>query len=361
MSAATAHAPTAAPKEEFFRYTNMGPVLFGLAIGTGAGLLLAILGGFFFGLEAVPVFVAVRVHVLLHDCHGRDVLDDAPLRRGRRMERRGPASSGDDGNSFTVIWIAFLPIMFWAPRVYKWMKVNPADDPTWRQRARCSIPSCGHVMTVVIFSFFFTTSYTLRWLSTRQDATGDPGYSTKARKVSFAVDPALRHPADGGGHLLGDEHPVPLVLDHVGRVRVRRERVEFDGDADHHHVPAHERGVSEGRRQHGALSTSWASCCSRSRCSGRTSPSTSIFLIWYANIPEETEFFVVRNTESWNTWAIFLEVVCHFFVTFALLCPRAAKTNSKRLAAVAVWVLFLHACDWYFIVNPFLHKRAWHP
>ena len=28
------------------------------------------------------------------------------------------------------------------------------------------------------------------------------------------------------------------------------------------------------------------------------------FLIWYANIPEETKFFVVRNTESWNTWAM---------------------------------------------------------
>ena len=27
---------------------------------------------------------------------------------------------------------------------------------------------------------------------------------------------------------------------------------------------------------------------------------SQFFLIWYANIPEETEFFLVRNTESWN-------------------------------------------------------------
>ena len=85
------------------------------------------------------------------------------------------------------------------------------------------------------------------------------------------------------------------------------------------------------------------------------------FLIWYANIPEETEFFVVRNTESWNTWAILFEVTCHFFVTFALLCPRASKTNSKILAGISVWVLFLHACDWYFIVNPFLHEKGVRP
>ena len=33
------------------------------------------------------------------------------------------------------------------------------------------------------------------------------------------------------------------------------------------------------------------------------------FLIWYANIPEETEFFLVRNTECWNTWGIGCEGV----------------------------------------------------
>ena len=26
-----------------------------------------------------------------------------------------------------------------------------------------------------------------------------------------------------------------------------------------------------------------------------------------------------------------------------------------------MWVLFLHACDWYFIVNPFLHEKGVRP
>ena len=71
---------------------------------------------------------------------------------------------------------------------------------------------------------------------------------------------------------------------------------------------------------------------------------SQFFLIWYANIPEETEFFVVRNTaELEHGGRSILEVGCHFFVTFALLCPRVMKTNSKYLAmVVAVWVL-LHA------------------
>ena len=85
---------------------------------------------------------------------------------------------------------------------------------------------------------------------------------------------------------------------------------------------------------------------------------SQFFLIWYANIPDETRYFIIRNTESWNTWAIGLEVIGHFFVTFALLCPRVMKTNMKLLAGVACWVLLMHAADMYFIVSPFLHPRG---
>ena len=37
------------------------------------------------------------------------------------------------------------------------------------------------------------------------------------------------------------------------------------------------------------------------------------FLIWYANIPEETFFFINRMTPGWKPITLIL-VVCHFFV-----------------------------------------------
>ncbi len=75
------------------------------------------------------------------------------------------------------------------------------------------------------------------------------------------------------------------------------------------------------------------------------------FLYWYANIPEETEYFLVRNTESWNTLSILFLVVGHFFVTFCLLCPRGGEDQlppfgvDRRLGAADALGGHVHPCD----------------
>lgn len=75
------------------------------------------------------------------------------------------------------------------------------------------------------------------------------------------------------------------------------------------------------------------------------------FLIWYANIPEEAEYFVVRNTEGWNILSIAL-VVCHFFLPFLALCSRANKRIPQRLAFIAAFCVLIHLLDHYIITMP---------
>lgn len=75
------------------------------------------------------------------------------------------------------------------------------------------------------------------------------------------------------------------------------------------------------------------------------------FLIWYANITEETRFFLMRNTGQWNTVSIFL-VVFHFFVPFLLLLQRRVKKTPRLLCGVAVYMLVMHMVDMYWIVIP---------
>ena len=75
------------------------------------------------------------------------------------------------------------------------------------------------------------------------------------------------------------------------------------------------------------------------------------FLIWYANITEETSYFLIRNTDGWNTGMIFL-VFGHFVVPFVVLLQAWLKKNPKYLSIVAAYTLCMHALDHYLIVIP---------
>ena len=83
-------------------------------------------------------------------------------------------------------------------------------------------------------------------------------------------------------------------------------------------------------------------------------------LIWYANIPEETEWFVHRNVESWNILSTAI-VVGRFFIPFLYLLFQYTKRNAKFLVVISVWVLIMHLLDTYITINPFLHPTGFQP
>ena len=76
------------------------------------------------------------------------------------------------------------------------------------------------------------------------------------------------------------------------------------------------------------------------------------FLIWYANIAEETQFYAIRNTEGWRWYSICFLVIGHFFLPFLALLPRANKKNPKVILGISAWVLFAHLCEIYWFIIP---------
>lgn len=88
------------------------------------------------------------------------------------------------------------------------------------------------------------------------------------------------------------------------------------------------------------------------------------FLIWYSNITEETQFFLLRNSGAWNVVSIAL-VVGHFFVPFVVLLWRPVKKRPAVLSAVCIWILLMHVLDIYWVViperSPSLSARAGEP
>ena len=82
-------------------------------------------------------------------------------------------------------------------------------------------------------------------------------------------------------------------------------------------------------------------------------------LIWYANIPEETIYFRLRNTESWWYFSQFL-VIGRFFLPFPVLLFQFTK-KSKLINYAAVWILLMQLVDLYVVILPNLHRTGFNP
>ncbi len=78
---------------------------------------------------------------------------------------------------------------------------------------------------------------------------------------------------------------------------------------------------------------------------------SQFMLIWYANLPEETIFFVHRAHGGWMAISYSL-LLFKFIVPFLALLPRAAKRNVDWLRIIAVLVLVMQYVDIYWLVYP---------
>jgi hypothetical protein len=86
---------------------------------------------------------------------------------------------------------------------------------------------------------------------------------------------------------------------------------------------------------------------------------SQFFLIWYANLPEETIFFKARLEGSWKTVSVLL-MVGHFAIPFFYLMGRAVKRRAATLALGGAWLLVMHFVDLYWQVMPTLHPGGVH-
>jgi hypothetical protein len=79
-------------------------------------------------------------------------------------------------------------------------------------------------------------------------------------------------------------------------------------------------------------------------------------LIWYASLPEETEWMLRRQTNGWG-WVALLLVLGHFLAPFIALLSRAPKRRPRLVALAAAWMLVMHWVDLYWIVIPEVAPR----
>ena len=78
---------------------------------------------------------------------------------------------------------------------------------------------------------------------------------------------------------------------------------------------------------------------------------SQFLLIWYADLPEETFWFLTRWNGGWVFFSILL-IIANFAVPYFVLLTQPSKKNPKILKFIAVWLLFAHLVDLFWLIMP---------
>lgn len=249
--------------------------------------------------------------------------------------------------------VLFIPIALTLRSIYKW--VDPPADmgkealELLHHKAPYLNPTFFIVRTVIFFIVaMFLAGRFFGW-SVRQDETGDLGLTQKARSLgagalplmalvfSFAafdwlmsLEPLWFSTIFGvyyfAGSFLGT-----FALLIIASLRARGKDL-FGTYVSPEHL--HNLG-----KLLFAFTAFWAYIAV-----------SQLLLIWIAGLPEETPFFLVRFEGHWPPVGLLL-IFGHFLLPFFILLSRDLK-RRPNLIMVAVWALFIHYVDLYWLVVP---------
>ena len=82
------------------------------------------------------------------------------------------------------------------------------------------------------------------------------------------------------------------------------------------------------------------------------------FVVWNANTPEETFWYLIRERGNWWTLSLIL-IFGKCFIPFFILLPEKIKMNFKVIIPVCLWIWLMHALDLAFNIFPALHPNGY--
>lgn len=86
---------------------------------------------------------------------------------------------------------------------------------------------------------------------------------------------------------------------------------------------------------------------------------SQFLLIWYANIKEETPYYLKRSHGMWGVIAAVL-IIFHFFLPFTMLLMRGIKDRPQTIAIVTVIIIALRFVEIYWLTGPAFYGETFH-
>ncbi|HUP50517.1 MAG TPA: hypothetical protein VNA04_17210 [Thermoanaerobaculia bacterium] len=81
---------------------------------------------------------------------------------------------------------------------------------------------------------------------------------------------------------------------------------------------------------------------------------SQFLLIWYANIKEETPYYLKRQQGMWG-WMAAALMIFHFFLPFFMLLIREIKDHPRTIAIVTVVLVAMRYVEIYWLIGPAHH------
>ncbi len=250
-----------------------------------------------------------------------------------------------------------IPILVLRHHLFEWMNIAPGKNPSLDSKRQYLNWPFFAFRAFLYFVLLGGVAFFLRYFSVAQDRDGNPRCTVWMRKVAFAGLPifglALSFAAFDwvmglnyrwfstmwGPYIFAGAAGSSMSLLVLVVTALRQAGYLKIVALEHYHIMG---------KWMLAFSVFWAYI-----------GFSQYMLQWYANIPEETQYYLVRNTASWWPLSMLL-VIGRFFGPFSILLLQGIKKRPHQLCIVAGWIMFMQALDMYLIVLPSLHGTGVH-
>src|SRR5213080_2954060 len=255
------------------------------------------------------------------------------------------------------LFLFAIPILLLRHHLFDWMDIRPGKDAALDSKRQYLNWSFFLLRAFLYFILLGGVAFLLRRFSVAQDRDGNPRCTVWMRKIAFAGLPifglALTFAAFDwlmglnfrwystmwGPYIFAGAAVSSMSLLVLVTTALRKAGYLKVVTLEHYHIMG---------KWMLAFSVFWAYI-----------GFSQYMLYWYANIPEETQYFLVRNTASWWPLSVLL-VFGRFFGPFSILLLQGIKKRPHQLCIVAGWIMLMQALDMYLIVLPSLHGTGVH-
>jgi len=265
-------------------------------------------------------------------------------------------AEGIAGN-LVLLAVLAVPVVLGLHSLYHWSHAEAvATDPILEAKSGYLNPTFFTLRLVVYFALWIGLARYFNGRSTRQDSTGDPGLSRGMERLSApgmvvfalslnfaAFDLLMSLDPHWFSTIFGVYVFGGSVVAFVAALAILAVSLQASGRLTHAITVEHYHDLG---KLLFAFTVFWAYIAF-----------SQFMLIWYANLPEETGWFLKRQTGSW-TWLSLTLLFGHFVLPFLVLLPRYVKRRPRLLAIAGGWLLLMHWLDLYWLVGPELSREG---